>query len=171
MSPTVLPERKPPDDPWRNPWVLGWIALIVVVLLVNAAMIMLAYVTSPGLVVKDHYERGEAYASTAAERARQRDLGWSLALAGEPGLRRAAPLRLSLKDGSGAPLLAEAAVLHAYRPSDARADFHAVFVPLAPGEYSADVAFPLPGVWDLVIEVRAAGSRLEEARRIDVPSR
>ena len=41
---------------FRNPWVIAWIALVVIVLAVNIAMITLAVTTNPGLVDKDYYE-------------------------------------------------------------------------------------------------------------------
>ena len=50
------------DNPnaWRNPWVLGWLALVAVVLVVNAVMITIAFVTNPGLVTEDYYEKGQS---------------------------------------------------------------------------------------------------------------
>ena len=40
----------------RNPWVIGWFGLVAVFLSVNAVFVVLAVVSSPGLVVEDYYE-------------------------------------------------------------------------------------------------------------------
>ena len=43
---------------WRSPWFIGLDWMVAVVLAVNATMITLAFVTNPGLVIDDYYERG-----------------------------------------------------------------------------------------------------------------
>ncbi|MCW8957281.1 MAG: FixH family protein, partial [Gammaproteobacteria bacterium] len=68
------------DNPhaWRNPWVLGWIALVVIVLVVNIAMISLAFITNPGLVTEDYYEKGIDHEENFNKRMAARSaLGWS----------------------------------------------------------------------------------------------
>jgi nitrogen fixation protein FixH len=124
-------------------------------------------VTAPGLVVAGHYDRGENYGATLAARARAGELGWRATpdfgalRAGTPG-----EALLTLHDGAGNELVAERVTLHAYRPADARADFHTDLTPRAVGRYGAALTFPAPGAWDLVIEVQRGGERAEFAQRV-----
>ena len=45
----------------KNPWVIGWLLLVAVVLAVNIGFISLAFITNPGLVDKNYYEKAEDY--------------------------------------------------------------------------------------------------------------
>ncbi|MCW8847766.1 MAG: FixH family protein, partial [Sedimenticola sp.] len=56
------------QSPWRNPWVLGWVGLVVVFLLANFVMIYLAITKNPGLVVDNYYERGQDYEKNMLKR-------------------------------------------------------------------------------------------------------
>lgn len=158
-----------PQSAWRSPWVIGWIAMVAVVLVANITMVLLAVNTNPGLVVKDYYERGRHFERTRSER-QTIDAGWEgkldvpeQAVAGRPATYRFAGV-----DRQGLPLRAEAVILFAYRPSDARADFSTPMVLEAPGRYRAEVAFPLKGVWDLLVSVRHQGKEHNLARRVSV---
>jgi nitrogen fixation protein FixH len=158
----------------RNPWVLGWIAMVVIVLGVNIAMVTLAITTNPGLVTKDYYERGQDYEQhMASRRAERAKLGWQLdlkqpaaSLIDQPGAYRFTAL-----DAKGKPLAGAQVVLYAYRPSNAGNDFSVPMTEAAPGVYQANVAFPLKGVWDLIVNVKRDGHDYDVPQRIHVASR
>jgi len=162
--------RQNANNPWRNPWVIGWIALIVVVLLANVTMVSLAVITNPGLVVKDYYERGRAYAETRAAQARTRAEGWEVRLDLPQPIVRGVPvgLRVAAIDERGLPVNASRAQFFAYRPADANADFDLPMATEAPGVVGAEVIFPLPGIWDLIVQVESRGRVYDLARRISV---
>ena len=64
---------------WRNPWVVGWIAALALVIAVNAAFIITAAVTNPGLVEVDYYEKGRDHERNfQARRAMQNRLDWQM---------------------------------------------------------------------------------------------
>jgi nitrogen fixation protein FixH len=155
----------------RNPWVLGWLALVAVVLGVNIFMISMAFVTSPGLVSKSYYEQGRELERTVQSRSAARTaLGWNLQLetGGELHAGRAGGLRMVALDKAGQPLTAAQVVVHAYRPSDAESDFSLPLAERAPGEYVGEVNFPLKGAWDLVVEVRQGENTFNLPRRVSI---
>ncbi len=156
---------------FRNPWVLGWLGFLLLVIGVNAGMIITAVVTNPGLVESDYYEKGRDFERNVAKQLAARSaLGWTLSL--EPPERarinRPAPHRLTVVDKVGQPLTGATVELHAYRPSDAAADFTVPLTETLPGQYSADIAFPLKGIWDLKVHVSRGEDAFDISRRISV---
>ena len=66
---------------FRNPWVLGWIALVVTVVTVNTFMISMAVVTNPGLVEENYYERGQDHEQNfLTKKMAIQSLGWETKL-------------------------------------------------------------------------------------------
>ncbi|MCF1182742.1 FixH family protein [Marichromatium gracile] len=160
-----------PLPAWRSPWVIAWVGLIVVVLLVNLLMVYLAVATNPGLVNADYYERGQDYERTLVSR-RARDPGWVMQ-ADIPPLQpgRVEAIRLFLVDRAGQPVEADAVTLHAYRPADAARDFSVPMRREGAGRYVAEVAFPLPGVWDTLIAVGHGEDEYSLDQRLEVGMR
>ncbi|HEY5719683.1 MAG TPA: FixH family protein [Gammaproteobacteria bacterium] len=166
----ALPSRRSAQSAWRNPWVRGWIGLVVVVVLANLVMVTLAVVTSPGLVVEDYYERGRNLAEARAARKLAEPQGWQVQLDLPQQIQLGLPvsLRVAAIDERGLPVRADHAELFVYRPADAAADFSAVMAAGAPGIASVEVSFPLPGIWDLIVQLRAGDRVYDIARRIVV---
>lgn len=158
------------DSAWRSPWVIGWIALVMVVLLVNMVMVWLAVHSSPGLVAEDYYERGRDYAIDRAAREAAWPQGWQVRLDAPTPLSVGQPARFHVAaiDARGVPVVADRAELFAYRPSDAAADFRVVLIEEAPGVYGAEASFPLVGLWDLIVQLESGGQLYDIARRIRV---
>ena len=140
---------------FRNPWVLGWLGLLIFVLLVNAGMITTAYMTSPGLVDKDYYEKGrDQEENMLKKRAARNALGWSfkLDLPEQIVVGKDATIRFNVVDKFGVALKDIKVELTAYRPSDINADFSINMQAFAAGQYQADAVFHLKGVWELQIK-------------------
>ncbi len=157
------------NSPWRNPWVIGWITLVLVVLSSNLIMIYLAINTGPGLVVEDYYERGRDYEKTIlARRAKSAKLSLHIDVPPIIRVNRPATYRFSGADNSGSPIRADAVTLFAYRPSDAGADFSIPMIAEAKGHYRADATFPLQGVWDIIVSVRQGEDEHNVPQRITV---
>lgn len=154
----------------RNPWVIGWLALVAVVLSVNIFMISMAFWTSPGLVIEDYYEQGQDYERTINSRiAARHALGWDLNLEiDKPVLNSPALFRISAADKVGQPLTGAVVAIRAYRPSDAAADFEAKLHEALPGQYSGQISFPLKGIWDVQVAIVHGEDRYEASRRITV---
>jgi len=143
------------NSPWRNPWVLGWIGLIVVVLGVNVTMVYLAVSTNPGLVSEDFYNRGQHYEQTLVSRL-AKDPGWTMRTDIPDDLRpgESATIRVVLVDKVGQPVTPDQVTFFAYRPSDKSRDFSVPMTAEGPGRYAAQVVFPLFGAWDGLVAVR-----------------
>lgn len=154
---------------WKSPWVIGWIALVLVVLGVNLSMVYLAMRTNPGLVVEDYYARGQDYEKTLFSK-RARDPGWHMVidlpkntLAGNH-----TPINFSIVDKAGVPVQPDAVTFYAYRPSDAARDFSVPMEQQATGLYSAKAQFRLKGVWDILVSARNGEEEYSVGQRIEV---
>ncbi len=166
------PARRKPGSAWRSPWFIAWIALVAVVLAVNATMITLAFVTNPGLVIDDYYERGRDVERTLATR-RAEAPGWTMSLdtpadvtAGEE-----TTVRFYVVDEAGQPVRPEAVTYYAYRPSDRSEDFSLPMVEEAPGRYAVEVSFRLSGLWDTLVAAEAGEQEVVFDQRIGVADR
>jgi len=157
---------------FRNPWVIGWIALVVIVLAVNIAMITLAFTTNPGLVDKDYYEKGRNFENNVQKQIAARNaLGWTGNLDIPDALSRnhASPIRFSVVDEKGLPLGNLKVTLINYRPSDATADFISEMNEYSPGQYQATVTYPLKGLWEVTLHVDRGDQQFDLIkRRIDI---
>lgn len=162
-------DTSPPTPAWKSPWVIGWVVGVLIVLSVNLVMVYLAITTSPGLVVKDYYDRGQDYEKTLLSRM-ARDPGWQMSLDLPARLEqgRATAVGLTLKDRDGVPVRAERVTLHAYRPADARQDFAVPLGDVGSGLYWGEVHFPLKGVWDILVSVRQGQDEYHQGQRIQV---
>ncbi len=153
----------------KNPWVIGWVGMILIVLTANVVMMTIAYKTSPGLVTEDYYDRGKNYDKTVAKRAAETALNWKTELLVPDDIRVNSPARYQVlaEDDKGRPLSAEKVSLFAFRPSDANADFSVTMKEDESGNrYSGSVSFPLPGVWDIIVSIRRGTEQFEISRRI-----
>ena len=159
---------------WHNPWVVGWVAGIVIVISVNAAFIITAASTNPGLVEADYYEKGRDHERNfLARRAMQNRLEWQmdLQLSVKPIAGTPARVTFSVADKAGVPVTDSSVTLKAYRPSDASADFQREMAEIAPGLFSTEVTFGLKGIWDLTATVSREEDNLDLVRRISVSAR
>ncbi len=160
-------------EAFRNPWVLGWIGGILLVLGVNAAFIVTAIVTSPGLVEKNYYEKGRDQERNFVSQQQMRNrLGWYMTLntIRKPVTGESARYSFNVVDAKGTPIDADGAVIQAYRPSNVNADFSTKMQKIAPGVFSAELIFPLKGAWDLNVVLSKGEDSLKLTRRISVLS-
>lgn len=155
----------------RNPWVLGWLGLLITVVTINVAFIITAFKTTPGLVEEGYYEKGRDHEKNFKKRVEARNrLGWDMRLSPPETIIIGSPAKYTLNvvDNVGLPLRDAAVTLHAYRPSDASADIETTMQAVTPGIYQATIALPLKGIWDLKIKVSRDNGELELTRRISV---
>ena len=168
MERTIADARKPLPA-WKSPWVIAWIALVVIVLAVNGVMIYLAITTNPGLVVDDFYERGQNYERTLLSKS-ARDPGWTLQADIPEHIDAGVPtaIRFFLVDRAGQPVTPDSVEFFVYRPSDSSRDFSKVMAEEGPGRYRVDVSFPLIGVWDTLVAARQGDEEFQVGQRIHV---
>lgn len=158
----------------RNPWVLGWLGLLVTVVVVNVIFIVTAFTTNPGLVEEGYYEKGRDVEKNFQKRLEARSqLGWDINLQSPEQVfaAEAANYSVNIVDNSGMPLRDAEVTLHAYRPSDASADITTRMERVTNGVYQSRLNLPLKGLWDLKVMVQRGDDQLEIARRIVVTTR
>ena len=154
---------------WQSPWVIAWVAMVVIFLTMNIIMIYLAIDNSPGLVVDDFYDRGEDYEQNMLKR-QARNPGWTMQVDLPRKIEVGKPVRCrySVKDSEGNPVSRDEVTFHAYRPSDAKQDFAVPMRQIAPGEYEADVNFPLKGAWDTLVSIKNGEDESNTPKRVGV---
>jgi nitrogen fixation protein FixH len=154
---------------FRNPWVLGWLGLLITVVLINVIFIVTAFYTTPGLVDKNYYEKGrDVEKNFLKKRQAKNRLGWelSMTLPDEVIVGQATSFSINVTDAAGMPLRDANARLQAYRPSDADADHNVAMEKVADGVFQSRLTLPLKGIWDIRIVVQQGEEELEISRRI-----
>lgn len=155
---------------WKNPFVIAWVSILLVVLTVNFFMVSMAIVTNPGLVIEDYYAQGKRMDVILAEQKRMEKIGWQLDI-NLPVLTEAKPEKITLKvlDKTGKPISVDSAILYYYRPSDRHLDGKLEMISSGqPGEYSQQFVLPKKGKWDLIMEVMQGDIRFNIGRSIMV---
>ena len=155
----------------KNPWVLAWLALVVVVLAVNILFISLAFLTNPGLVDEDYYIKSQDFEENLVKYREARNaLGWTYQAEFPQSLiqNKPQPYRLTMVDKAGLPLTAATVTITAYRPSDASADFTANLTEVGAGLYEGYLNFPLKGIWDLNFNVVREDDKFDFSRRASI---
>jgi len=140
----------------RNPWLLGMMALIAVVLGVNGTFIWLAVKTRPALVDREYSTRDRKSDSAALNDLQaHRTLAWQTTIKQPKTIALNFPLayEISVADRAGVPV-SGAMEVEAYRASDASRDFTTAFKETSPGNYQGYISFPLKGYWELRIRIK-----------------
>lgn len=155
---------------WKNPFVIVWFVILVIVLSVNFFMVSMAIVTNPGLVVEDYYEQGKRMDVVLAQQQRMEKIGWQLNIdvpilsEGKPDL-----VKLHVVDKDNKPIDVETAILYYYRPSDKNLDGQVTLDKTDnAGEYTKEFSLPKKGKWDLIMEVTKGDIRINMGRSIMV---
>ncbi len=155
---------------WKNPFVIGWFLILIIVVTVNFFMVSMAIVTNPGLVIDDFYEKGKNMDKTLANRKQMEEMGWQLSV-DLPVLTQGQSevVTLLVLDKQKRPLKVDSAVLYYYRPSDRKLDGEQVLTPTGkPGEFQADFVLNTKGKWDVIMEVKQGDLKYNIGRSIMV---
>lgn len=140
---------------WKNPFVIFWFAIMIIVLFVNFFMVSMAIVTMPGLTVPDFYEKGKNMSSILEKRKHMETLGWEMQI-DLPILEAGKDQMVTLKmiDKEGRLFNVDSAVLYFYRPSDIKYDGELTLQSTGEsGVYQGILNLPIKGKYDLVMEV------------------
>ena len=154
---------------WRSPWVIAWVAMVVIFFSMNMIMIYLAVDNNPGLVVDDFYDRGQDYEKNMLKR-QARDPKWSMRVELPRKIEIGQPVlcRFKVSDKEGNPIDRDEVTFYAYRPSDAKQDFSSPMQRVGPGVYETTVSFPLKGAWDTLVSIRNGEDEYQAPKRIGV---
>ncbi|GBD45045.1 hypothetical protein HRbin40_02546 [bacterium HR40] len=142
-----------------------FVAGFLVVLVANAAMIGVGIATWPGLVTDHAYERGLQFQRELARAEAQKALGWQIewqATGGAAG----ATLVLALHDREGRPIDTAEVRASFVRPTAEGHDFVLSLAPRGEGRFEASFRPPLPGLWDVELEIWRGEDSWTERRRL-----
>lgn len=155
----------------NNPWVIFWVLGLATVVLINAVFIIIAFITSPGLVDENYYEKGREYEQNAMKMlAAHEALKWKVQfnLPDEIVLLTPTHITFSAVDVRGLPIDNAELTLVSFRPSDEDADFTTTMNEYAPGLYDAELNFSLKGIWDLNLTMTRGEDSYQLTQRIYV---
>ncbi|MEJ2395867.1 MAG: FixH family protein [Candidatus Thiodiazotropha sp.] len=157
------------NSAWRSPWVIAWVAMVVIFFTMNMVMIYFAQSNNPGLVAEDFYDRGQDYEKNMLKR-QARNPGWHMkvVLPKKIGVDEPVICRFTVSDKDGEPVDPTAVIFYAYRPSDAKQDFNVPMQQVEPGIYEAEVRFPLLGAWDTLVSAKRGDDEYNTPKRIGV---
>ncbi len=148
----------------KIPWI--FVGFFLAVFAANGAMIAVALSTWTGLETDTAYEDGLAYNGRLAERAAQKALGWQVALALEEAVGGEAELRIRLRGPNGEALYADEVRARFKRPTSEGHDFEVTLEDRGAGLYGREVTLPLPGQWDIEVNVTKGDDRHSSRRRV-----
>lgn len=140
----------------RNPWLLGMIGLIVLVLGVNGAFVWFAMHNRSTLVDRDYSTKNrKTNAAVVSSLQEQKALAWRTTIrqSGAIAMNSPTAYEIGVVDRAGAPVSGTVEV-EAYRASDASKDFTTTFSETSPGNYQGYIKFPLKGYWELRIRIK-----------------
>ena len=139
----------------RNPWLLGMVALVVLVLAVNSTFIWFATHNKSALVDREYKTKDRKTGEQVlSELGAQQALAWQTTIKKPKAIVLNVPTmyEISIVDSSGKPVSGKMEV-EAYRAADASKDFTTVFKEVSAGGYQGYITFPLKGYWELHIHV------------------
>ncbi len=140
----------------RNPWLLGMLGLIVLVLGVNITLVWYSTHHRSTLVEREYSTKDRrTNDDILREIQAQRELAWQTTIKRPKDVVTGTPLayEVSVLDREGRPVSGTLEVL-AYRPSDETKDFTTAFKEVSPGTYQGYINFPLKGWWELHVRVK-----------------
>lgn len=150
----------------NNPWVWGLLIAFVIFFVANIRFIYLAFDEGPNLISDNAYELGKRYSLQQTQAVSP----WQIQFKPPPTSyqNQIQLYQVELNSIEQQTLTAPTVHLYAYRPSDAKADFNIELKPVQDGAYQAQLAFPLPGNWDLIIEAIAGDNKASKAQPLYV---
>jgi len=148
------------------PWL--YVVAMTVVICVNAVLVYFAVREPVGVVAASPYEKGLHFNAELAQRARQDALGWQVAAGYFPKAGGTGEIAIELRDSAGKPLAGLQPHVRLSRPIEVVAPIDVVLNDQGNGRYTAIVAPPRRGQWDLAIDV-AGPQTFNAVHRIVVP--
>ena len=151
---------------WWIPW--AFVGFFVVVFGANGIMVYFAFDSWTGLATEDAYVKGLAYNEQIADAQAQQALGWQGELGFAPNGPQQGLLELKLRDRHGTPIGGAAVTAIFVRPTHTGHDLELALEDAGNGRYSAEVALPLAGQWDVRLRAEHERGGYRLVRRIVV---
>lgn len=171
---------------WRNPWVLGLLAIVLSGVLINARMLWNVF-HHPARLLDDNYSvkaHNQYDAKWVQQQAERSTLGWQAKLHSPQQLQNdsmatpdaarfillasPAELKLGLNDRNGQPVQGLKVEINAQWPGDPAFDFKGVLYEATPGHYEGSMKFPRAGNWDLLIRAQLEDRQFDMEQKVFV---
>ena len=156
--------RRPRQPGWYIPWMIA--APFLVVFAVNGTLVHYALSSFSGLTSEHASDEGAHYNLALAAAKAQAERGWQVKVTFTSAGGLKGRLDVDLKDRAGQPLSGAAVTVGFLRPTKSGADSHAKLDEDGAGRYGAEVVVPLPGVWDVRLEVNHATGSYQKMERV-----
>ncbi|MGB5064813.1 MAG: FixH family protein [Candidatus Competibacter sp.] len=117
----------------------------------------------PGVIARDFHKKESLYNQYLQQVERQRQRGWQVhkGWLNEPIVGQPALFRVTVQTRDGDPVSGATLDGRFLRPSTSTLDVDFSLTETTPGRYEAQVNLPVPGHWDLVLQIRK-GEELHE---------
>ena len=171
---------------WRNPWVLGLLAIVLSGVLINARMLWNVF-QHPARLLDDNYSvkgHNQHDAKWVQQQAERSTLGWQARLHSPQQLQNdsmatpeaarfiltASPAQFGfdLNDRDGKPIQGGQVEISAQWPGDSAFDFKGPLNEVSPGHYEGGMKFPRAGNWDLLIRAQHDGRQFDMEQKVFV---
>jgi nitrogen fixation protein FixH len=139
-------------------WIpLAFVAGFLIMLAANGIMVFVAFDSWTGLTDAESYKHGLDYDDALDQASAQAALGWKVEGLYKPGADGAGRVEVHLATNDGAPLAT--AHVNAVLQRSGREDLDQALTLAWQGDgvFGADVALPVPGVWDMEVEISRGG--------------
>jgi hypothetical protein len=169
---------------WRNPWVLGLLAVILTGVLINGRFLW-NVLNHPMRLLDDNYNvkaHNQYDAKWVQQQAERSTLGWQVKLHSPQQVPndsmamssmarfivQASPalFQLELKDRDGNPIQNAQVGIVGQWPGDPAFDFNGTLHEVAPGSYEGDMKFPRAGNWDLLISAQHEDQQFQMEQKV-----
>ncbi len=156
--------RRDRQPGWYIPWMIA--APFLVVFAANGALVHYALSSFSGLTSEHASDEGAHYNLALAAAQAQVERGWQVKVSftNTEGLR--GRLDVTLNDRAGRPLTGAEVVVGLLRPTKSGADSHAKLADAGDGRYGAELVVPLPGVWDLRLDISHPSGNYQKVERV-----
>ena len=141
-------------------------APFLVVFAVNGTLVHYALSSFSGLTSEHASDEGAHYNLALAAAKAQAERGWQVKVTFTSAGGLKGRLDVDLKDRAGQPLSGADVVVGFMRPTRSGIDSHAKLAESDGGHYGAEVVVPLPGVWDVRLEVNHASGTYQKVERV-----
>ncbi|MFZ4789343.1 MAG: FixH family protein [Candidatus Competibacteraceae bacterium] len=110
----------------------------------------------PGVISHNYHQKEELYNDYLQQVEWQRQRGWQVQKGWliDPVANQPAIFRVAVQTRDGEPLTEATVVGQFLRSSSSKLDVEFNLSERAPGRYETDVKLPLPGAWNLVLQIR-----------------
>lgn len=110
----------------------------------------------PGVIARDFHKKESLYNQYLQQVEHQRQRGWQVnkGWLSEPIAGQSTGFRVTVQTREGDPVSGAAVVGRFLRPSTSTLDIDFKLTEVAPGRYEAEVRLPVPGHWDLMLQIR-----------------